>query len=108
MSELVLGDLHEFAVLQSRLVGDDAGDAHVQRLGDIDPRPPVFEDRRDELVGQQAVGSFMTAGIDAGRKRRALSVGEVLFPVRRTHRRTSLSARGLAPQLRENLVCPNS
>ena len=41
-SDLVLRHLHSFAVLESRLVGDDAANGHVQRLNNIHQRFAVL------------------------------------------------------------------
>ena len=50
-----LRDFQEFAVFEGGLVGDDAGDGHVERLVDVDERGAVLEDGGDEFVGEVAV-----------------------------------------------------
>jgi hypothetical protein len=59
-------------------VRDDAGHGHRHGLVDVDPRPAVFEDRGDELVGQRPVGAAVTARGHPRRQRRTRQVGQVL------------------------------
>ena len=77
--ELELRYLLQLAALHGGLVGDDAGDGHVQGLGDIHQRLAVLEDGRDELVHQVAVRPAVAAGFHTGRQRRTLDVGQVLL-----------------------------
>ena len=57
----------------------DAGDGHIQRLGDVHQRLAVLEDRRHELVHQLAVRTAVSAGLDAGRQRGTGQRWQVLF-----------------------------
>ena len=57
----VLWNLHKPAVLDRRLMGDNAGDGHVQRLPNVDLRFAVFEDRHDELMAQVPVRAAVFA-----------------------------------------------
>ena len=50
-----LRDFEELAVFEGGLVGDDAGDGHVERLIDIDEGGAVLENGGDEFVGEVAV-----------------------------------------------------
>ncbi len=54
-SDPKLRDLHQLAILQGRLVSHDAGDGHVQGLGDVHQRLAVLEDRRDEFIHEVTV-----------------------------------------------------
>ena len=47
-------------------MGDDACDSHVQGLGDVDQGLAVFQDGRDELVHEVAVGAAVAAGATPG------------------------------------------
>ena len=52
--------------------------ARLQCLGDINQRRAVLENGKDELVRELSMRATMPARFDAGRKRRALDVGQLL------------------------------
>lgn len=51
----ILGNLHRFAIFERRLVRHNASNRHVERLGDVDQRLAVLQDRHDKLVHELAV-----------------------------------------------------
>ena len=55
ISELILRNFQEFAILQGGLVGHNAGDGHIERPGDVYQRRPIQENGGDELIHQVAM-----------------------------------------------------
>ena len=66
-SDTVLRYLHSFAVLESRLVGNDTADSHVQRLDNIDEWFADFKQGENKFIHQLPMRSTVPTSLDLRR-----------------------------------------